>query len=129
MADGKPKVLLVEDDPFMVTLLAEGLGRDGFEVVVSPTGEDAVSRFSEAKPDVLLIDILLPKKSGLEALGEIRLLPGGAGVPALIISNLEDANYVRDAEKLHAFAYLIKANMQISDIVAKVKEALGQAKR
>jgi len=126
MADEKSKVLLVEDDPFMTTLIAEGLGQQGFEVVLAPNGEDAVRRFPEVQPRVLLIDIMLPGKNGLEALADIRKLPGGADVPAVILSNIEESAYVREAERLKAAAYLVKANMQVSDIVAKVKEVLGK---
>ncbi len=126
MADKKPTVLLVEDDPFMVTLLSEALGKDGFGVILAGNGEDAVRQFPEAKPDVLLMDILLPKKSGLDALREIRSMEGGAGVPTVILSNIEDPAYVREAEELGVKAYLIKANMQLPEIVAKVREALGK---
>lgn len=126
MANGKPKVLLVEDDPFMVTLLSEALGKDGLGVILAGNGEDAVRRFPEVQPDILLMDILLPKKSGLDALREIRSLPGGADVPAVILSNIEDPSYIREAEELGVKAYLIKANIQLPEIVAKVKEALGR---
>lgn len=124
MANGKPKVLLAEDDPFMVTLLSEALGKDGFDVILAGNGEDAVRQFPETRPDVLLMDILLPKKSGLDALREIRALEGGANVPAVILSNIEDPTYVREAEELGVKAYLIKANMQLPEIVAKVRETL-----
>ena len=124
MPEQKPKVLLVEDDPFMTALVAEGLEREGFSVLSVTNGEEAVRRFAEAKPDALLLDVLLPEKSGLEALREIRGLPGGADVPALILSNIEEAGYIREAERLHAAAYLIKANMQIPDLGAKGKETL-----
>lgn len=122
--NSKPKVLLVEDDPFMTTLLVEGLVRDGLDVLHAKSGEEAVKEFSAVRPDVLLIDILLPGKNGLEALREIRGLEGGAHVPALMLSNIEEASYVREAEALGVKAYLVKANMQITDIVAKVREAL-----
>lgn len=124
MADANPKILLAEDDPFMTTLLADGLKAAGFDPVFVADGEDAVKRFSEVQPAAILLDILLPGKSGLEALTEIRKLPGGAEVPALILSNVEETSYMREAERLNVFAYLIKANMQVSDIIAKVKEAV-----
>lgn len=124
MPDAKPKVLLIEDDQFMATLLSEALGKDGFDVALAEDGEDAVRRFPEVRPDLLLVDILLAKKSGLAALREIRSLPGGAGVPAIMLSNLEDPAYVREAEELGVKAYLIKANTQLSEIVAKAREVL-----
>lgn len=110
----------------MVTLLSEALSKDGFDVVLAGDGEDAVRRFPEVRPDLLLIDILLPKKSGLAALREIRSLPGGADVPAIILSNLEDSAYVQEAEELGVKAYLVKANTQLPEIVAKAREALGK---
>lgn len=124
MDSEKQKILLVEDDPFMTTLLANGLAEAGLEAVLAKSGEDAIQKFSEIKPSALLIDIMLPGKSGLEALAEIRKLEGGDNIPAIILSNIEEAGYVREAERLGAAAYLIKANMQVSDIVAKVKEVL-----
>lgn len=126
MADAKLKVLLVEDDPFMTTLLSQEFSQDGFEVVFAPDGEDAVAVFQNAHPDVLILDILLPKKNGLDALAEIRTLPGGAEIPVVVLSNFEEANYVRDAQKLGVKAYLVKANVQLSEIVAKAKEAIGK---
>ena len=124
MADAKPKVLLVEDDPFMSNLLSTELAREGFAVVYAPNGEEAIARFKESRPDVMVIDVLLPKKNGIEALREIRALEGGRAVPAIILSNVEESGYVAEAEKLGIKAYLIKANVQLPEIAAKVKEAL-----
>ena len=124
MTAARPRVLLAEDDPFMATLLSDELAREGFEVLLAVNGEDAVSRFQEASPDALVIDILLPKKNGVEALREIRALPGGSAVPAVILSNLEEVSYIKAAEALGVKSYLIKANMQLPEIVAKVREAL-----
>lgn len=127
MTDAKPSILLLEDDPFMSSLLADGFVREEFEVALAGNGEDAVKQFGAKKPDIMVIDILLPGRNGLEVLREIRGLPGGDGVPVIILSNLEEANYVQEAESLGVAAYLVKANMQVSDVVAKAKEVLGGA--
>lgn len=124
MADAKPKVLLVEDDPFMANLLSTEFAREGFDVAYAPNGEEAITRFKEVRPDVMVIDVLLPKKNGIEALREIRALEGGGAVPAIILSNVEESGYVTEAEKLGVKAYLIKANVQLPEIAAKVKEAI-----
>ena len=124
MTDQKPKVLLLEDDPFMSALLNEGFAKEGWEVVLALNGQEALRQFRQNKPDILLIHIILPGKSVLQVLGEIRALPEGTDTPALILSNIEEANYLHEAEKLGVKGYLIKANMQIEEIVAKVKEAL-----
>ena len=120
----KPKLLLVEDDPFMMSLMADAFSRDGFTVIFADNGEDAVKRVREEKPDIAVMDILLPKKNGIEAIREIRAFPHGAHLPVVVVSNLEDTSYVTDAEKLGVSAYLIKANVQIPEIVAKVKQVL-----
>lgn len=109
----------------MTTLLADALTRGGFSVTLAADGEEAVRRFPEVKPDVLVVDILLPRKSGLEALREIRALPGG-DVPAIVLSNVEEVRYVAEAEALGVKSYLIKANIDLPEIVAKVKEVLGK---
>ena len=124
MAEARPKVLLVEDDPFMTTLLSREFAREGFDVTLAANGEDAPHLFRESNPDVMIIDILLPKKNGIEALRDIRALPDGANVPAVILSNLEEVSYMKEAETLGVKAYLIKANTQLPEIVAKVKEVL-----
>ncbi len=123
MEDKKPKVLLVEDDPFMSTLLSQELIKTGYEVISAPDGEAAIVKFKESQPDAMIFDILLPKKNGIEALREIRALPGG-NVPTVVLSNLEESGYVSEAQKLGVKAYLIKANVQLPEIVAKVKQAL-----
>ena len=126
MPDTKPKVLLAEDDPFMITLLSKALTEEGFEVTLANNGDEAVRQFGETHPDILLFDIMMPEKSGIDALREIRGLPGGKDIPALILTNLDDTPTVGDAEALGIRAYLIKANTQLPEIVNKVKQALGK---
>ena len=126
MTDGKPTVLLVEDDPFMSTLLSQELTKEGFLVDLATNGEDAIVQFKSHKPDVLLIDVLLPKKNGIEVVREIRATPEGATVPVIILSNLEEVAYLKAAEELGVKNYLIKANVLLPEIVAKVKEAMRQ---
>ncbi len=108
----------------MATLLSQELAKEGFEVLLATNGEEALKNFKDSKPDALVLDILLPRRTGLEVLRDIRGLDGGADVPVVVLSNLEEASYIRDAEELGVKAYLIKANVQLAEIVAKVKEAL-----
>ena len=124
METSKKKVFLVEDDTFMVSLLVEALAKEGFDIAVASDGAEAVTKFQETKPDVAVFDVLLPKQSGIDALEQIRKLPGG-NVPALILSNIEDPADVKRAQGLAIKAYLVKANMDLSDIVAAIKAALA----
>lgn len=113
----------------MSTLLSQELIKDGFDVAIAPDGEAAITKFKEYKPDAMIFDILLPKKNGIEALREIRAIPEGEKVPTVVLSNLEDANYISDAQQLGVKSYLIKANVQLPEIVAKLKEALIEARK
>lgn len=122
----KPKVLLIEDDPFMIGLLSDEFSRNDFEVLLAGNGDEALKQFQAGKPDAMVVDIFLPKKNGIEVLRDIRALPEGKDVPAIVLSNLEESAYVNEAEKLGVKAYLIKANVQLPEIVAKVKEILGK---
>lgn len=108
----------------MITLLSKALAEEGFDVAFANNGSEAVRQFGEARPDVLIFDIIMPEKSGIEALREIRGLPGGKEVPAIMLTNLDDAPTVAEAENLGVRAYLVKANNQLPEIVSKVKEVL-----
>ncbi len=126
MADTAPKLLLVEDDPFMASLMTETFTKEGFLVVLSVDGEDAVKAAQDQNFDIAIFDILLPKKNGIEAIREIRKTPTGAKLPVIILSNIEDASYVTEAQQLGVKAYLIKANVQIPEVVMKAKQILGR---
>ena len=126
MAEAKTKILLAEDDAFMVSLLADGFASEPFSLIVAHSGPDVVAIFKKEKPALLILDIVLPQKTGLEALEEIRQMPEGKNVPAIVLSNLEEAAYVSDAERLGVLAYLVKANIHVPEVVAKVKEVLSK---
>lgn len=126
MAEPAPKLLLVEDDPFMASLMTEIFTKGGFDVRLSVDGEDAVRAAQAENPDIAIFDILLPKMNGIEAIREIRKTPAGAKLPVIILSNIEDASYVTEAQQLGVKAYLIKANVQIPEVVMKVRQILEQ---
>lgn len=120
-----PKILVVEDDLFMVDLLARELKKSGFEVVVAKTGSEGVKKFREAKPDLILLDIILPDLNGFDALREIRRLPEGPAVKVVILSNLGDDSDKEEGKRLGARDYLVKANFSLPEIVEKVRAVLA----
>ena len=126
MAEQKPVVLLAEDDPAMTKLLTAEFERSGFDVAAVADGEAVLPRFSEVKPDIVLLDLILPHKNGIEALRELRGSPEGKAVPVAVLSNVEEAAYVAEAEELGAKAYIIKADTTPPEVVAKVKAILGR---
>ncbi len=119
------KILLVEDDPFLGTLLAHRLERDGgFMVVRALTGDEALQKLETFVPDLVLLDIILPGKSGFEVLEELRQRPG-ATWPVIILSNLgQDVDMARGKE-LGAVDYVVKAKVSIDEIIQKVHTYLA----
>lgn len=121
----KPKVLLVEDDVFMIELLGKELKDAGFDIDVADKGSKAVEKFKEIKPDLILLDILLPDIRGLDVLRQIRSAEGGNDVKVLVLSNIADKEEVEEAKKLGVTDYLVKANFSLTEIREKVRGALA----
>ncbi len=119
-------VLLVEDDKFLSTLLKNRLEKEGLVVTHASDGEEAVNILrSGQKPDLTLLDVILPKKNGFEVLEEIQQDPGMAHLPIIIISNLGQDTDVARGKSLGAIEYYVKAQTSIDDLVAKVKSFIG----
>lgn len=125
MAAPKPrKILVVEDETFLVKIYSVKLKKEGFDVAIATDGEEAVKLAAELKPDLILLDLILPKLNGFEALERMRQNPVNKTTPVLVLSNLGQEEDIKRAEGLGATDYLVKANFSIQDIVAKIKEVL-----
>ncbi|KKU52473.1 MAG: hypothetical protein A3H69_05650 [Candidatus Sungbacteria bacterium RIFCSPLOWO2_02_FULL_47_9] len=117
-----PRVLLIEDDEFMIKILEREFkthGVSNFRFVRE--GEKAADEFNVYNPDVVVLDILLPGKSGLDALRDIRKLKAGKNIPVYVLSNYGTDEYREQALKLGVREYLLKSNTMISDLVEKLK--------
>ena len=119
----KPKILMVEDDDFMSNILTRELTRAGLtHYSIVARGEEALKEFKKYKPDIIVLDILLPGKSGLEALKDIRRTRGGKTIPVFILTNYGNPEYRKIANELGVKDYLIKSNTLVSDLIQKIKE-------
>lgn len=112
------KLLLVEDDPFLSSLLKARLAKEGFVVAYAADGEEALGLLRKEKPDLVLLDLILPKKSGFEVLEIIRDDPRLVKLPVMIVSNLGQESDIARGKELGAVAYFIKAKTSI-DVLAK----------
>ncbi|MBI1834038.1 MAG: response regulator [Candidatus Andersenbacteria bacterium] len=119
--DKKKTVLLVEDDLFLSQLLTTRLQRVSINVVKVFDGEEAVKTLKSTKPDLMLMDIILPKKSGFEVMEEIHSNPTLQDGPIVVISNLGQDTDIARARALGAVDYLIKAQTSIDDLVLKIQ--------
>ena len=116
------KFLLVEDDQFLSLLLKNRFEKDWITVTVAGDGETALARMRESKPDVVLLDLILPGVSGFEVLEKMRADIELASIPTLIISNLGQTEDIARGKELGAVEYFVKARTSIDDLVFKAKE-------
>ncbi len=119
-----PKILIVEDDPFMIELLSLELQKAGFALTVAKTGRECVASVINSKPDLILLDLLLPDQNGFEALREIRRMPEGPKIKVIVLSNMSETPDLEEAKLLGTVDYLVKTNFTLSDIVERIKQAL-----
>lgn len=125
MADlANKKVLVVEDDPFLAQLLTNRLQKLGVVVLRAADGEEGLSMLREDKPNLVLLDLILPKKSGFEVLEEVRADPAIQGTPVIVVSNLGQESDVTRGKQLGAIEYFVKAKTSIDGLVERVQTIL-----
>ncbi len=118
-------ILLVEDEAGLSNLLRQRLEKDGFKVVLARDGEEALKILKTAKPDLILLDVILPKISGFELMEKLKEEPEFQKAPIIIISNLGQESDMEKGQTLGAVGYFVKAKMSVEELVDKVKEFLG----
>ncbi len=117
-------ILIIEDDEFLRGLIKKKLDSEGFEVVSAADGEEGVKKAKDAKPDLVLLDLILPNMDGYEVLSKIRDDKSISSTPVIILSNLGQQEDIEKATKLGASDYIIKAQSTPEEIVEKVKTTL-----
>lgn len=120
----KNLILLVEDDEFLAELYATKLNLEGFEVALAVDGEKGLKMIKEKKPDLILLDIILPKMDGFEILKKVRADKDLKNIPIILLTNLSQKDEVKKGLELGANDYLIKAHFMPSEVVKKIKQAL-----
>lgn len=120
------KIVFVEDETTLQKMLAVALKEAGYDVITAADGEAGLAAVRSEKPDLVLLDLILPKMDGFTVLGEIKKDSVTAHIPVIVLTNLESAEDVGKVVALGATTYLVKANYDLPDIVAKVKEVLGK---
>jgi DNA-binding response OmpR family regulator len=120
------KILVVEDENSLQNAMKEFLLAEKFDVVVADDGEMAVNLAKSKKPDLIILDIILPKKDGFEVLTELKQDSRTENIPVILLTNLEDADSVERAFSLGINMYLVKSNYSLSDIVDRIKNMLKE---
>jgi DNA-binding response OmpR family regulator len=120
------KILIVEDDKFLRELISKKLKGEGFSVSEAVDGEAGLKQIKEIKPDLVLLDLILPSIDGFEVLSRVKEDPAIKSIPVIILSNLGQKEEVERGLKLGAYDYLIKAHFTPGEIIEKIRNILGK---
>jgi len=123
--DDKKKILLVEDDTTLAEVYRSRLELEGFATKTVNNGEEALSAIQEYKPDLVLLDAMMPKISGFDVLDIIRNTPATANTRVIMLTALSQPKDKERAETLGVDEYLVKSQVVIGDVIARVKHHLG----
>lgn len=125
MKKNNKKVMIVEDDEHIAKVYQVMFVKDGIDTSLARDGEEAVKKITSEKPDLILLDLMLPKKDGFGVLEDIKKNPALAKIPVIVLSNLGQEKDQERALALGANEYLIKVNYPIQYIIDKVKGYLA----
>jgi DNA-binding response OmpR family regulator len=123
---GKPKkILLVEDDETLANVYKTRLHAEGFDLRRVPNGEEALAAALEYKPDLILLDIMMPKVSGFDVLDILRNTPETTNTKVIVLTALSQDSDRKRAEEMGVDDYLVKSQVVIADVVERIKHHLG----
>lgn len=120
----KQKILLTEDDGFLASIYAQKLELEEYEVTLATNGEDGLKLAQKDHPDLILMDLLMPKMDGFEMLEKLKGDAGLKDIPVLVLTNLGQKEDVERCLKLGAAGYIIKAHSLPHETVKRIKEIL-----
>lgn len=123
------KILVVEDDPSNLQILQDYLGAHGYQMFAATNGHDGIMQFRAERPDLMLVDVQLPRKNGFEVCFEVKRSPEGAQLPVLLMSAVytDREHATRHAQSgVRADGYLLKP-FNLSDLLARVRGLIGAA--
>jgi len=119
------KVLIIEDDKAMATILQESLQDEGFGATFAQDGLEGLERVKTDQPDLILLDVMMPKMNGKEMLAELRKNPETKDIPVIILTNVgDDIDTISEVVALDTPDYLVKANTSMDMIVDRIKQRL-----
>jgi len=117
-------ILVIEDDKFLRELIVRKLSDEKFEVLEAVDGEEGIKKIKEKKPDLVLLDLVLPGIDGFKVLSKIKENPNLASIPVIILSNLGQKEEIEKGLKMGATDFLIKAYFTPKEIIDKIKAIL-----
>lgn len=120
------KILLIEDEAALQKTFGDVLEQEGYNIVGAMDGETGLNMAKTEKPDLILLDLVLPKMHGFEVLKHLKEDEETKDIPIIVLTNLEAMGDVERALELGATTYLVKASYTLEEVVQKIKKALGE---
>jgi len=118
------KILIIEDEEIVLGLLQKKLIQDGYETSVARNGEEGLKKMREIKPDLILLDIIMPKMGGFEVMEEMQKDKELKKIPVIVVSNSGQPVEIDKARELGARDWLIKTEFDPQEVIDKVKKQL-----
>jgi DNA-binding response OmpR family regulator len=120
------KILFIEDESALQKTLGDVLTQEGYKMIPALNGEIGLKLAKTKKPDLILLDLILPKLHGLEVLKKLKEDEETRDIPVIVLTNIENLNEVDKAIELGATTYLVKAQYSLEEVVEKIKKALSR---
>ena len=120
------KILFIEDEAALQKTFGDILGQEGHKMISAMDGEEGFRLAKSEQPDLILLDLILPKLNGFEVLKRLKEEKATEDIPVIVLTNLEGMGDVEKALELGAMTYLVKANYSLEEVLQKIKQALGE---
>lgn len=117
-------ILFVEDEAALQGVFGDAFTQEGFKIISALDGETGLQLAKTQHPDLILLDLILPKKDGFAVLEALKSDPETASIPVIVLTNLESSADVERAISMGAMSYLVKANYKLDEVVAKVRDSI-----
>lgn len=118
------KVLIVEDDPLMSRMYQKTFSFAGYSIVMAVDGEEGVLKASTESPDIILLDIMMPKMNGIQALEKLKADPKTKNIPVVMLTNMAESKTAEESLTKGAAKYVIKSEYDPGQVVAMVEQLL-----
>lgn len=119
-------ILLIEDEGALQKTMGDVLSQEGYTILAALDGEIGIRLAKEKVPDLILLDLVLPKIMGLEVLKELRGNEKTKDIPIIVLTNSEDMQDIQKVMDLGATTYLVKSNYELQEVVKKIQTVLGE---
>lgn len=123
------KILFIEDESVLQKTFDSAFKSEGYEVISALDGETGFNLAKAKKPDLIVLDMVLPKLTGFEVLKKLKETPGTKEIPVIVLTNLERMSDIDKALELGATTYLVKVNYSLDEVIKKVKKILEQPEK